>query len=156
MQLSKERIGALFFLFLSILYGYYGSEIKLYPGDELEPMTARTLPYVIALLGIGLSLVLLITGKGQDESEHTEEAMWTPVVLLILLTLLYGLSLDWLGFIASTILFLIGGFRVLGERRWQVLLKVSIPFVLAFWFLLTQLLDIYLAPGRLFSTWFAG
>jgi len=63
MNLTKERIGALFFLALSIIYGYYGSEIRLYPGDELEPMTARTMPYFLSLMGIGFSLVLLITGK---------------------------------------------------------------------------------------------
>lgn len=154
MQLSKERIGALFFLVLSITYGFYGSEIRLYPGDELEPMTARTLPYVIALLGIGLSLFLLITGKGQNEEAQAENNEWTPVVLLIVLTLLYGASVDWLGFIVSTTLFLMGGFWILGERRWKILLQVPLPFVLVFWFGLTQLLDIYLAPGRLFASLF--
>ena len=34
---------ALFFLALSIVYGYLSYQIKLYPGDELEAMTARTL-----------------------------------------------------------------------------------------------------------------
>jgi len=156
MNLTKERIGALFFLALSIIYGYYGSEIRLYPGDELEPMTARTMPYFLSLMGIGFSLVLLITGKKHDLDDHDQSREWIPVVLLISLTLLYGLTLDWLGFIASTILFLIGGFRILGEKRWRILLQVSIPFVLVFWFGLTQLLDIYLAPGRLFTGLFTG
>jgi len=151
MRLSKERIGALFFLVLSIIYGYYGSEIKLYPGDELEPMTARTLPYFLALLGIALSMVLLITAKNDDETVQGPSREWLPVVLLILLTILYGLMLDWLGFIISTSIFLISGFRILGEKRLKILLLVSIPFVLIFWFGLTQLLDIYLAPGRLFA-----
>lgn len=156
MQLSKERIGALFFLALSIAYGYYGSEIRLYPGDEFEPMTARTMPYFLAFLGACLSLVLLITGNPDKDDEHGETAEWTPVILLILLTLLYGFTLDWFGFIISTILFLVGGFRILGEKRWRILLQVSVPFVLIFWFCLTQLLDIYLAPGKLFSSLLTG
>ncbi len=40
MTLTKERIGALFFLALSIVYGFLAYQIKLYPGDELEAMTA--------------------------------------------------------------------------------------------------------------------
>lgn len=151
MQLSKERIGALFFLLLSLVYGYYGSEIRLYPGDELEPMTARTLPYVLAMLGAGLSLFLLITASSPTQSDKVEHREWMPVVLLILLTLVYGQVLDWLGFIVSTALFLIGGFWILGERRWRILLQISVPFVLIFWYGLTQLLEIYLAPGRLFT-----
>ena len=152
MQISNERIGALFFLVLSVLYGYYGSEIRLYPGDEFEPMTARTLPYVLSLLGVVFSIILLITGRPKpEESGPKESRRWAPVLFLIGLTLFYGLTLDWLGFVISTILFLIGGFRILGETRWRTILLVSIPFVLIFWFCLTQLLDIYLAPGRLFS-----
>jgi putative tricarboxylic transport membrane protein len=151
MALSKERIGALFFLVLSITYGYYGSEIRLHPGDEFEPMNAQTLPYVLSILGIGLSIFLLITARQPEHKTETDKHEWLPVILLIGLTLIYGLTLDWLGFLISTTLFLIGGFWILGERRWRVLLKIAIPFVLVFWGGLTQLLDIYLAPGRLFA-----
>ncbi len=154
MQLSKERIGALFFLVLSMAYGYYGSEIRLYPGDELEPMNAQTLPYVLSIMGIGLSVFLLLAGKDTRPQRVNQSKEWLPVVLLLVLTLIYGLTLDWLGFLISTTLFLIGGFWVLGERRWSVLLKVAVPFVLLFWGLLTQVLDIYLAPGRLFASLF--
>ncbi len=158
MQLSKDRVGAVFFLLLSVLYGYYGGEIRLYPGDEFEPMTARTLPFVLSVLGIGLSLFLFISGdrKNKIVLEDLQEQEWKSVALLIVLTILYGLALDWLGFLVSTILFLIGGFRVLGEKRWRVLLQIAVPFVFIFWFGLTQLLDIYLAPGRLFASLFSG
>ena len=33
----------------------------------------------------------------------------------------------------------------------KILLLVAVPFVFLFWFGLTQLLDIYLAPGRIFG-----
>lgn len=151
MTLTKERIGALFFLVLSMAYGYYGNDIKLLPGDEYEAMTARTVPFFLALLGIGLSLILLVTGNNEDDSSATTQHEWQPVALLIVLTLVYGISLDWMGFLLATILFLIGGFYILGERRWKILLSVSIGFVLVFWYSLTRLLEIYLAPGRLFA-----
>ncbi len=155
MTLNKERIGALFFLVLSIAYGYYGSEIKLYPGDEYEAMTARSMPYLLSILGTGLSIVLLLAAKTPDEIQSGGRKDWKPVALLIVLTLAYGLSLDWLGFLLATILFLVGGFYTLGERRWKIILSVSIIFVSIFWYSLTQLLEIYLAPGRMFSGLFA-
>ena len=151
MTITKERIGALFFLVLSIAYGYYASEIKLYPGDELDPMTARTLPYFLSAMGVAFSLILVVSGKQEDHGASIASLNWKPVIALMLLTLAYGLSLDWLGFLISTTLFLIAGFRILGERRVKVLLLVAVPFVFIFWFGLTQLLDIYLAPGRIFG-----
>ncbi len=151
MQLSKERIGALFFILLSITYGYFGNEIRLFPGDELEPMNAQTMPFVLSILGIGLSFFLLITSNKPDAVAEHQENEWLPVILLIGLTLLYGFTLDWLGFLVSTTLFLMGGFWILGERNWKVIVKIALPFVLVFWGGLTQLLDIYLAPGRLFD-----
>lgn len=151
MAITKERIGALFFLVLSIAYGYYASEIKLYPGDELDPMTARTLPYFLSAMGVVFALILLVSGKQQDHGVSIAGLNWKPVIALMALTLAYGFSLDWLGFLIATTLFLIAGFRILGEKRIKVLLLVAVPFVFIFWFGLTQLLDIYLAPGRIFG-----
>jgi putative tricarboxylic transport membrane protein len=61
----------------------------------------------------------------------------------------YGLALEWLGFLVATTLFLLIGFWLLGERRPKIMLAVSVPFTLGFWLLLTQALDIYLAPGQI-------
>ena len=151
MTLSKERIGALFFLVLSAAYGFYAGDIKLHPGEEHEPMTARTLPYVLAMIGVVLSFLLLIGGKKETVSTKISRLNWKPVVTLMALTMVYGLALDWVGFLISTTLFLIAGFYTLGERRIKTLLLVAVPFVFIFWFGLTQLLEIYLAPGRLFG-----
>ena len=152
MVLSKDRIGAMFFLVVSIAYGYFATEIKLYPGDELDPMTAQTLPVVLSGLGIVFSLVLLVSGDQKEFGPGIAGLNWKPVIALLLLTLFYGFSLDWLGFLLSTTVFLIAGFRILGERRVRVLLLIAVPFVFIFWFGLTQLLDIYLAPGRIFGS----
>ena len=152
MTLSKERIGALFFLVLSIAYGYSASEIRLHPGDEYEAMTARTLPYVLSGLGVVLSFALLLGGRHEKPPAGTLSRLdWKPVLLLLGITIVYGLTINWLGFLVATTLFLIAGFRILGEKRLKILLGVAIPFVFIFWFGLTQLLDIYLAPGRIFG-----
>lgn len=152
MRITRERIGALFFLMLSIAYGYYAGEIRLYPGDELDPMTARTLPYALSVMGVVFSLVLLISADKTGSGASLDNLNWKPVAALMGLTLIYGIALDWLGFLISTTLFLIAGFWILGEKRIKVLLLVAVPFVFIFWFGLTQMLEIYLAPGRLFGS----
>ncbi len=70
---------------------------------------------------------------------------------LLLLMLAYGLALGWLGFLVATTLFLIGGIRLMGEQSLAFACKVSLPFTLIFWALLTKGLNVYLEPGRLFT-----
>ena len=59
MHLTKERLGGLLFLLLSLAYGYHATQIPGYPGDEYEPFTASTLPYALAGAGALLSLLLI-------------------------------------------------------------------------------------------------
>jgi putative tricarboxylic transport membrane protein len=65
------------------------------------------------------------------------------------LTLLFSLSLPWLGFPATTSLFLIASYWLLGERRLKMLVLASVPFALIFWLLLTEVLEVYIAPARI-------
>jgi putative tricarboxylic transport membrane protein len=78
------------------------------------------------------------------------------VTQLLVLVVAFALALDWVGFFIATIFFLIGGYWLLGERRIKTLLVASVPFAGGIWFVLTQLLDIYLAPGQLFTHLFGG
>lgn len=154
MSLSKTRVGGLAFLLLSLAYGYSATSIPLFPGEETEPFSARTLPYFLAALGCGLSLFLLLFGRDGDRADENAIAGmdWPLAASLLVLMVAYGLALEWLGFLVATTLFLIIGFRLLGERRPKILLAVSVPFTVGFWLLLTQALDIYLAPGQILNS----
>ncbi|GAL31363.1 tricarboxylate transport protein TctB [Vibrio variabilis] len=66
--LSRDRVGAMIFLILCLCYGYQTSLIPMFPGDEYEPFTARTLPTILTFVGIGLSVLLLITGQPDQKS----------------------------------------------------------------------------------------
>ncbi|WP_136679924.1 tripartite tricarboxylate transporter TctB family protein [Neptunomonas sp. XY-337] len=152
MTMTKDHIGGLIFLLLSIAYGYYARQIPLLPGDEFEPFHAQSLPNALAIIGAALALVLLITASKQpDDRLQLSGYHFLLVAKLLLLTVAFALALNWIGFLLATLLFLIGGYWLLGERRIKVLLIASVPFAVAIWFILTQLLDIYLAPGRLFA-----
>jgi putative tricarboxylic transport membrane protein len=153
MTLTKDRVGALIFLALSIAYGISARQIDMFPGDEDLPFNSQTLPIALSwLMGICSFLLLVQPPKPEDGSfMHAFEGLnWGVLFKLAGLMVLYGFGLYWAGFIPSTILFLILGFMTLGERRVGVILGSSVPVVVVFWALLTQLLGIYLTPGELY------
>lgn len=151
--LCRDRVGAMIFLLFCLCYGYQTSQIPLFPGDEYEPFTARTLPTILTYVGAGLSLLLLVTGQPDKQSGAVLNFNWKLLIAFLVLMTLYGVGLTYLGFVIATGFFLLAGLYLLGERRKPVLFGASFPFVIAFYLLLTQGLDIYLEPGLIFTIW---
>jgi putative tricarboxylic transport membrane protein len=149
MNLTKDRFGGLLFLLLSVTYGYYAADIPLLPGDRFEPFHAQTLPYWLSGLGIIFS-VLLISLKSEPPSQNEVISRSNLVLMLGLMafTFAFSVALPWLGFPITTSIFLASSYWLLGERRIKMLLFASVPFALVFWLLLTQVLDVYIAPAR--------
>ncbi|HBU98817.1 tripartite tricarboxylate transporter TctB family protein [Thalassospira lucentensis] len=154
MSINRDKFGALLFLCLALIYGFYVDDIPLLFGDEDAPFNAQTLPNALAwILGV-VSFIQLVMPANQEAgnlSAAFRGLKWGPVVQLAVLMVFYGFTIRYLGFLISTTIFLVGGFAVLGERRIKVLLGASIPVVFIFWYLLTQLMGIYLAPGDIFE-----
>jgi putative tricarboxylic transport membrane protein len=145
MRLTRDRISALVFLALSIAYYMGATGIELYPGDEEELINAQTFPKFIGVMaGIFSFLILVLPAKGAEEKIDWKSYDWGRPLLLCALMVAYGLTIKWPGFFLATSVFLIGGFLVLGERRWWAVLVASIPVAAAFEFILAGLLDIYI------------
>ena len=154
---TKNHIGGLLFLGLSVAYGYYAGQIPLLPGDEFEAFHARSLPSALALFGTLLSIALLVSsGFDPQQRLRLNGYDFALVAKLLVLVVLFAIALEWLGFLLATIFFLIGGYWLLGVRRIKTLLIASIPFAVFLWLALSQLLDIYLAPGRLLNALLGG
>lgn len=153
--MSKNTVGALFFLVLSLFYGLMAFTIPLNIMAKNAVFTARTVPITLAVCGIIISLLLLILPSSDTDGRNTfikafRGFKWKQAGLLLALMIFYSFIIKLVGFIISTILFLIVGFRILGEQRVKILLLASIPFVLVFWFLINKILGVYLEPGTLF------
>jgi len=104
-----------------------------------------------------VSIVLSVNASRKESERLSLKGYdFSVVIKLLALVVLFGLALEWLGFLLSTVIFLIGGYWILGERRWKTLILASWPFGIFIWFALSQLLDIYLAPGRLITMLFGG
>ena len=150
MSLTKDRFGGLLFLLLSITYGYYAADIPLLPGDKFEPFHAQTMPYWLSGLGIIFSILLIVLKPAPTlESESISNSNLVLMLGLMAFTFVFSVALPWLGFPITTSIFLASSYWLLGERRPKMLVFASVPFALVFWLLLTQVLDVYIAPARL-------
>lgn len=154
-QIHREKIGALIFLMFSIAYGALSQEIEIPFFAQEDFFTSRTMPFALAFLGGITSFLLLVLPSVGSEEDHSlrgafRDLRWSPVIQLLLLMVVYGLTIKVVGFIFSTIVFLCLGFWILGERRPKVIFAASVPLVVGFWYVLSELLDIYIDPGSIF------
>jgi len=148
--MTRDRLSALILLGLSIGYGVLAFRIKLFPGSEFQLFTARTMPVGLAVAGSVISFLMLVLPSRTAGEEATLKGLsWGKVAALCGLMLFYGATITRLGFLTSTWLFLVGGILLLGERRWAVILGLSVAVAAGFWVLLSKLLGIYLEPGLL-------
>lgn len=153
--MAREKVGALILLLFSLAYGMLATKIPLTFMAQQEFFTSRTMPYALAVIGIVLSLLILVMPTVDDSGkktlkEETHGMDWRKAIFLVIAMVIYGLIMKWLGFIIASILFLIGGFYILGERRFKSMLIASIPLVVVLWFLMSSLLGVYIAPGEIF------
>lgn len=155
--MTKSRVGSLFFLVFSSIYLYQASNIHLLPGSYYDAMTAKTFPHYLGLLGIFTSsLILLFSFIKVDADdifdwERLKTFDFKKGFYFVLAMLLYGFTIRTLGFIIATIIFLILGFKILETKSWKVILLTSFGVSIIFWFLLTQVLGVYIEQGLVFD-----
>lgn len=145
MQLSKDRLGGLLLLAFSLAYGWVSQDIRLLPFQAKAAFHARTMPEVLAVLAVGLS-VLIILFPGSADRPKFSGLNWPLGFAFLALMSAYGLLVRPLGFLLATSLFLMIGFALLGERKIWLLAIVAIPAVVAFWALMTMGLDVFIEP----------
>lgn len=153
--MAREKVGALLILLFSLAYGLLARKIPLTFLSQQEIFTARTMPYGLAVAGILLSSAIILLPTADPDGkrslgEETKGMDWSTAILLVVLMLLFGLVMKWLGFILSSIIFLLCGFWILGERSIKLMLLSAIPLVLVLWCIMSMLLGVYIAPGEIF------
>ena len=103
------------------------------------------MPTFLAGLGVVLALVVIAAPHAPERPALRGLAFGRTAILLAAMSA-YGLAIRPVGFLISTTAFLALGFAVLGERRAWMLAAVAVPIALGFWALMTQVLDVYVAP----------
>ncbi|PLX95751.1 MAG: tripartite tricarboxylate transporter TctB family protein [Desulfuromonas sp.] len=153
--MAREKVGALLMLLFSMAYGLLAMRIPLTFMAQQEYFTSRTMPYALAVIGVIISLMILVlptadkSGK-RTLAEETRGMDWKKAILLVIAMVIYGLTMKWFGFIIASVIFLMIGFYVLGERNIKKMALAAIPLVIVLWFVMSTLLGVYIAPGELF------
>jgi len=153
--MALDRWIALVLLGICIAYGYtawFTMDANLAPFMRRNPIWPSTFPKVLSVFGMVASLVILLGLEKSEEKigeiDHRRlgNYFYGQALLLLGLMVVYALVLRPLGFLFSTSAFLILGSFILGERKWHVMLPVAFIATGAVWYLVQEVLGIFLRP----------
>jgi len=153
--MALDRWIALVLLGVCLTYGYaawFTMDDSLAPFMRRNPIWPSTFPKVLSVFGTIATLVVLLGFEKAEPKEadidyrRLTEYHLGQALLLLALMVAYALCLRPLGFLISTSGFLILGSYILGERKWHVMLPVALVATVTVWFLVQEVLDIYMRP----------
>lgn len=157
--MSLDRWIAVIFLLFSLIYGYAAWNYPLLPFERNMVFLPNTLPIGLAGLGIVLSLIIIFKPTQSDDDDDVlggielsriREYKFGQAIGLIVAMVVYALALRPIGFIAATTLFLCIGGYILGERKFHIMIPVALIGTFAIWYLVQELLGVFLRPLPLF------
>jgi putative tricarboxylic transport membrane protein len=157
--MALDRWIALIFILFCCTYGYlafFTMDQDVPPFMQSNPVWPSTFPKVLSVLGVIVGLVVLL---GLEKPDAEKEPSATDInyrrlheyklgqaLALLGLMVAYALLLRPAGFIIATVLFLVAGSTVLGERKFHVMIPVSLIAAGFVWYLVQQVLGIFLRP----------
>jgi len=160
-MLDLNRLVALGLLAFSSGYCYLSYSYNLLPFERFLAVKPNTMPIGLGIAGIICSLAIIIQPKSQDKQIEGDGTVnrpdreylnnlrkfdWNKGIGLLVLATAYALSLRFLGFIIGTTSFLFLGGILLGDRRYILLFIVSTTSSFIVWYLVDQVLTIFLRP----------
>lgn len=153
--MALDRWIALVLLGVCLAYGYaawFTMDASLAPFMRRNPIWPSTFPKVLSIFAIIACLIILLGFEKSEEKEadidyrRLGEYHLGQALLLLALMVAYALCLRPAGFLFSTSAFLILGSFLLGERKWHVMLPVAVIATGSVWYLVQEVLGIYLRP----------
>ena len=133
--MALDRWIALILAGVCLTYGYtawFTMDGGLAPFMQRNPIWPSTFPKTLSIIGLAASLVILLglekaeAREGEINYRRLTDYNLGQALLLLGLMVAYALCLRPLGFLFSTAAFLMLGSFILGERKWLVMLLVSV------------------------------
>ena len=142
-----------------LVYGYtafLGMDHLLPPILRRDPVLPSTFPKILSVFGLfAVFCVLTKVECAPEQASPLPFAKWRQykiieAVALLVVMGIYALALRPLGFMLSTVAFLVFGGILLGERRLVVLFVFPVLVSYIVWQLLNTLLGVHLPPYPIF------
>ena len=155
--MALDRWVSFIILCAALAYGYaafFTMDASLPPFMQRNPIWPSTFPKVLAVLAIVTSLFILLGMENAPKTESEPEIDYrrlreynlSQALGLLGLMVGYALLLRPGGFLFSTFAFLCCGAFVLGERKLSLLLPVAALASFVVWYLVDEVLGIFLRP----------
>ena len=153
--MALDRWIALVLLGICLAYGYaawFTMDSSLAPFMRRNPIWPSTFPKVLSILGIIAAVIILLgIEKGEPKEADIDyrrlgDYHLGQALALLALMVVYALCLRPVGFLISTAGFLILGSLILGERKWHIMVPVAGVATLVVWYLVQEVLGIYMRP----------
>ena len=156
--MNLERAIAGIFVVVCIVYGYTAfvvMEAGLLPFELNMTFLPNVLPKWLSILGVLVGTVVLIQSSPNADKKTDPDGIdfrnllqykLGQAILLLVLMVAYALLLRPIGFVTATTLFLFLGAVTLGERRYVVLVPVAVLAAFLIWYLVQEVLGIFLRP----------
>ncbi|TCL09893.1 putative tricarboxylic transport membrane protein [Shimia isoporae] len=160
--MALDRWIAFVILCVALAYGYaafFTMDGLLPPFMQRNPIWPSTFPKILSVLAVLTALVILLglekpeedkDGVGDIDYRKLGQYNLAHALLLLALMVAYALLLRPAGFLFSTFGFLTVGAVILGERKLHILLPVAAIASFAVWYLVDQVLGIFLRPWPFF------
>ena len=156
--MTLERAIAGIFVVVCLVYGYTAfvvMEAGLLPFERNMTFLPNVLPKWLSILGVLVGMVVLIQSSPNADKKTDPDGIdfrnllqykLGQAILLLVLMVAYALLLRPIGFVTATTLFLFLGAVTLGERRYVVLVPVAVLAAFLIWYLVQEVLGIFLRP----------
>ena len=156
--MTLERAIAGIFVVICLVYGYTAfvvMEAGLLPFELNMTFLPNVLPKWLSILGVVVGVVVLIQSGPKADKEADPDSIdfrnlrqykLGQAILLLVFMVAYALLLRPIGFVTATTLFLVLGAVTLGERRYVVLVPVAVLAAFLIWYLVQEVLGIFLRP----------
>ena len=159
--MALDRWIALIILLICITYGYtafFTMDAGMPPFMRRSPIWPSTFPKTLAVLGIIISLSIVFGMEKSDANIKEGDINYRKLgqykigqaFFLLLFMVAYALFLRPMGFLASTTAFLMFSGILLGERKLLRLLLISGLASGVIWYLVQEVLGIFLRPFPFF------
>lgn len=144
-----ERLAALFLILVGITTGLH-AWLNLGLGN-LQLPDSGFMPFLGSLLLIGCSLIWLLGNLGPDSAPVPFWAGrdWLRPLLSVLLMLFYAWSIDWLGYLLATLVFMLTWQLGIERERWQKAGLIALASTAVMYLLFAKLLAVPLPTGIL-------
>ena len=156
--MTLDRAIAGLFVLLCLIYGYTAfvtMEANLLPFELNMVFLPNTMPKWLSVLGVIVGMVVVIQADPKADAEidpseidyrNLRQYKLGQALFLLALMVAYALLLRPIGFLTATTLFLAVGSMILGERRYIVLIPIAVFTAFLIWYLVQEVLGIFLRP----------